>query len=188
MIFSANDIGEFSVLGICYNHPLHFEKIISAAKNLMPELWSPTAEVVDTSVYRCVSAGYLTLKKNQSLSDFVQITELGKKRLHNLVLKDPGECSSSKLLAWEFLQFCFLDFIDCDTARTVLFRTRSRLQQRLSNFRQRSELCPHTGRFTNLWLSIETDRLETSLKSLNLICEEIDDELQLAKYSERSTV
>mgnify|MGYP004257317405 CR=1 FL=1 len=117
-----------------------------------------------------------------------QITELGKKRLHNLVLKDPGEGSSSKLLAWEFLQFCFLDFIDCDTARTVLFRTRSRLQQRLSNFRQRSELCPHTGRFTNLWLSIETDRLETSLKSLNLICEEIDDELQLAKYSERSTV
>ena len=183
MKFSANDIGEFSVLGITYNQPLHFEKIISAAKNLMPELWSPTAEVVDTSVYRCVSAGYLILKKdNKSISNFVQITELGKKRLHSLVLRDPGEGMSSKLLAWEFLQFCFLDFIDFDTARTVLLRTRSRLQQRLSNFRQRSELCPHTGRFTNLWLSIETDRLENSLKSLNLICKEIDDELQLAKY------
>ena len=76
----------------------------------------------------------------------------------------------------------FLDFIDCDAARTVLFRARSRLQQRLSNFRQRSEKCPHTGRFTNLWLTIETDRLENSLKSLNLICQEIDDELQLTKY------
>ena len=188
MFLSANDIGEFSVLGICYKHPLHFDKIIAAAKNLMPELWSPTAEVVDTSVYRCVSAGCLTLNKNEALSDFVQITALGKERLHSLVLRDPGEELTSKLLAWEFLQFCFLDFIDCDTARTVLFRTRSRLQQRLSNFRQRSKLCPHTGRFTNLWLSIETNRLETSLNSLNIICEEIDDELQLAKYSESSPI
>jgi hypothetical protein len=188
MFFSANDIGEFSVLGICYKHPLHFEKVITAAKNLMPELWSPTAEVVDTSVYRCVSAGYLTLNKNEAFSDFVQITAQGKKRLHSLVLRDPGEELTSKLFAWEFLQFCFLDFIDCDTARTVLFRTRSRLQQRLSNFRQRSELCPHTGRFTNLWLSIETNRLETSLNSLNIICEEIDDELQIAKYSKNPSI
>ena len=108
MFLSANDIGEFSVLGICYKHPLHFEKIIVAAKNLMPELWSPTAEVVDTSVYRCVSAGYLTLNKNEALSDFVQITAQGKERLHSLVLRDPGEELTSKLLAWEFLQFCFL--------------------------------------------------------------------------------
>ena len=185
MLFSANDIGEFSVLGICYNNPLHFEKIVIAAKNLMPELWSPTAEVVDTSVYRCVSAGYLTLNKNQAVSESVQITALGKQRLHSLVLRDPGEELSSKLFAWEFLQFCFLDFIDCDTARTVLFRTRTRLQQRLSDFRQRSELCPHMGRFTNLWFSIETNRLETSLDTLNLICKEIDDELQLAKFNAR---
>ncbi len=183
MIYTANDIGEFSVLGICYNNPLHFEQIVSAAKNLMPEQWSPTAEVVDASIDRCVDVGYLSLKENnQSFSKFVQITEFGKKRLRSLVLKDPGEEISSRLPAWEFLQFCFLDFIDCDAARTVLFRARSRLQQRLSNFRQRSEKCPHTGRFTNLWLTIETDRLENSLKSLNLICQEIDDELQLTKY------
>ena len=188
MLPSANDIGEFSVLGICYNNPLHFEKIIIAAKNLMPELWSPTAEVVDTSVYRCVSAGYLTLNKKQAISESVQITALGKQRLNSLVLRDPGEALSSKLFAWEFLQFCFLDFIDCDTARTVLFRTRTRLQQRLSNFRQRSELCPHTGRFTNLWFSIETNRLESSLNTLNLICEEIDDELRLAKYRARPSL
>ena len=186
MLLSANDIGEFSILGICYSKPLHFDKIITVAKNLMPEFWSPTADVVDTCVYRCVNAGYLKLNKTNALSDFVQITALGKKRLHNLVLRNPSDECSSKLYAWEFLQFCFLDFIDYDTAKTVLFNLRSRLQERLSNFRQRSELCPHTGRYTNLWLSIETSRLETSLNSINLICEEIDDELQLAKYNESS--
>ena len=188
MLLSANDIGEFSVLGICYSHPLHFEKIITVAKNLMPELWSPTADVVDTSVYRCVSAGYLKLNKIQTFSQSVQITALGKDRLHNLVLRDPGDESGSKLHAWEFLQFCFLDFIDCDTAKTVLFSLRSRLQERLSNFRQRSESCPHTGRYIKLWLSIETNRLETSLNTLNLICKEIDDELQIAKSKQSPPV
>lgn len=184
MLLSANDIGEFSILGICYSKPLQFNKIITVAKNLMPEFWSPTADVVHTFVYRCISAGYLKLNQTQAHSEFVQITAFGKERLHNLVLKDPGDESSSKLYAWEFLQFCFLDFIDCDTAKNVLFGLRSRLQERLSNFRQRSELCPHTGRYTNLCLSIETSRLETSLNRINLICEEIDDEHQLAKYNE----
>ena len=166
MHLSENNIIELAILGVCYNQQLSSRKIITVIKNLIPEMWVPTGEVVMSSIERFIGTGYLKISDIDAVSTapyMIQASNVGKLRLEKLLLSDPGEVQSPTVFALEIMQMCLLDLVNDTIAESVLARIRGRLQIRLSDFRQRSKKCLHAGQYTNLWFLLETRRLETSV-------------------------
>jgi hypothetical protein len=175
MQFPENTIIELATLGVCINQPLSSHKVIAIIKNLMPELWSPTAEVVMSTIEQCMSSGHLEFDDVTSISPtMMRATCAGKRQLETLLLINPGEGSSQTTSALEIMQMCFLDLVNANIAENVLVRTRKRLKTRLSNFRKRSKQCLHVGQYTNLWFLLETRRLESSVHILDLAYDKIN--------------
>jgi hypothetical protein len=169
MQFSENIIIELATLGVCHNQSLSSRKIISIIKNLIPELWSPTAEVVMSTIERCLDTDHLTIDDVTAISPaMMRTTSTGKQRLEDLLLSDPGEGLSPTIFALETMQICLLDLVSANIAESVLARIRERLQSKLSDFHHRSKQCLHVGQYTNLWFLLETRRLESSVHILDL--------------------
>jgi hypothetical protein len=161
-------IVELAVLGVCHNQSLFLRKIITITKNIMPEIWNPTADVVMSAIERCIKTGHLTMDDPTAIpSPMIKITKAGKQQLKNLLLNDTGYIKSTSGVALETMQMCLLDLVNSDIAESVLVRIRERLKNQLSDFRQRSKKCLHVGQYTNLWFLIETRRLETSVQLLD---------------------
>ena len=162
-------IVELAVLGVCHNQPLLLRKIITITKNIMPEIWDPTAEVIMSSIERCISNGHLRINDSITISSpMIKISKAGKQQLKKLLLNDSVNSKSPTGVALEVMQMCLLDLVNADVAESVLVRIRERLQNQLFDFRQRSKKCLHVGQYTNLWFSIEMRRLETSVHLLDL--------------------
>ena len=175
MQFPKNNIIELATLGVCINQPLSSRKVIAIIKNLMPELWNPTAEVVMSTIEQCLSSGHLEIDDVTSISPaMMRATCTGKKQLETLLLINPGEGSSQTVSALEIMQMCFLDLVNDNIAKIVLVRIRKRLKTRLLDFHKRSEQCLHVGQYTNLWYLLETRRLESSVHTLDLAYDKIN--------------
>ncbi len=175
MQLPETNIIELATLGVCHNQPLPSRKIISIIKNLIPELWDPTAEVVMSTIERCIGTGHLTIEYVTAISPaMMRASSTGKQRLEDLLLSDPGIGLSPSVFALETMQMCLLDLVSANIAESVLSRIRERSQNRLSNFRHRSKQCLHVGQYTNLWFLLEMRRLETSVHILDLAYDKIN--------------
>lgn len=168
MIHPENLIIELAILGVCHNQPLPSHKIITITKNIMPELWYPTAEVVISAIERSITTGHLKMDVTEKSLPMIKATKIGKQQLRNLLLSDSDDSTSPSGFALEIMQMCLLDLVSADVAASVLIRIRERFQNRLSGFRQRSQKCLHIGQYTNLWFLIETHRLVSSVHILDL--------------------
>ena len=160
----GNTLLELAVLGIVAQGPVPRDAIARTAKSLMPELWSPTLEVIEAAVGRGVRAGHLTRPAHEHQR--IGLTSAGAVRLRGLLLRDPGGLDTPTTLAVEAMQFCCLDHVDQATARRVLDRLVDRLTRRLDDYERRLRRCPHDGRFTRLWMGIEQRRLRGMVRVL----------------------
>ena len=177
---SGTTIADLAVLGVVQRTSVQPDHIRSAVKGMFPDQWQPTAGVVNATVERAVSAGYLSICHLGSGKTTIGTTDSGRAQLRALLLTDPGDALSPSVRALEAMQFCFLDLADASTARKVLNRIRRRTKQRLAALRQRTQQCPHEGRYASLWISMETRRLETSAQLINLVCSDVEHEVQNA--------
>mgnify|MGYP001391300209 FL=1 len=178
MNISGTTIADLAVLGVVQRSSVQPDHIRSAVKGMFPDEWLPTAGVVDAAVERAVSAGHLTIRQSGSLETTIGTTDAGRAQFRALLLTDPGDALSPAVRALEAMQFCFLDLADTRTARKVLNRIRRRTKQRLAALRRRTQQCPHAGRYASLWISMETRRLETSAQLINLVCSDVEHEVQ----------
>ena len=166
---------ELATLGVCHNQPLSSRNVITIVKEIIPELWNPTAEVVMSTIERCLNTGHLIIDDITSFSPaMLRATSRGKQRLEALLLSDPGEGLSPTVIALETMQMCLLDLVSANIAESVLTRIRERLQNRLSDFRHRSKQCPHVGQYKNLCFLLEMHRLESSIHILDLAYDKIN--------------
>jgi hypothetical protein len=175
---SGTTIADLAVLGVVQRTSVQPDRIRSAVKGLFPDQWQPTAGVVDAAVERAVSAGHLSICHPGSQETTISTTDTGRAQFQALLLTDPGDALSPAVRTLEAMQFCFLDLADANTTRKVLNRIRRRTKQRLTALRQRTQKCPHAGRYASLWVSMETRRLETSAQLINLVCSDVEHEIQ----------
>ena len=175
---SGTLIADLAVLGTVQRNSIQPDHIRSAIKGMFPDQWLPTTGVVDADVERAVLAGHLLIYYPGSQETMIGTTDAGRAQFRSLLLTDPGDALSPSVRALEAMQFCFLDLTDASTTRKVLNRIRRRTKQRLTALRQRTLKCPHAGRYTSLWISMETRRLETSAQLINLICSDVEYEVQ----------
>ena len=180
MSASGTTIADLAVLGTVQRNSIQPDHIRSAIKGMFPDQWLPTAGVVDAAVERAISAGHLSIRDPESVETTIGTTDAGRAQFRALLLADPGDAFSPAVRALEAMQFCFLDLADASTARKVLNRIRRQTRQRLAALRQRSQQCPHAGRFASLWISMETRRLETSAQLINLVCYDVEHETRNA--------
>ena len=178
MSASGTTIADLAVLGVVQRSSVQLDHIRSAVKGMFPDQWLPTAGVVDAAVERALSAGHLLVRQSGSLETTIGTTDAGRAQFRALLLTDPGDALSPAVRALEAMQFCFLDLADASTARRVLNRIRRQTRQRLAALRQRSQQCPHAGRYASLWISMETRRLETSAQLINLVRSDVELETQ----------
>ena len=178
MSASGTTIADLAVLGVVQRTSVQPDRIRSAVKGLFPDQWLPTAGVVDAAVERAVSAGHLSICHPGSQETTISTTDAGRAQFQALLLTDPGDALSPAVRTLEAMQFCFLDLTDASTTRKVLNRIRRRTKQRLTALRQRTQKCPHAGRYASLWISMETRRLETSAQLINLVCSDVEHEVQ----------
>ena len=178
MSVSGTTIADLAVLGVVQRNSVQADHIRAAVKGMFPDQWLPTAGVVNAAVERAVSAGHLSIRQLESLGTTIETTDLGRAQFQALLLTDPGDALSPALRALEAMQFCFLDLADAGTAKKVLNRIRRRTKQRLTALRRRTQKCPHAGRYASLWISMETRRLETSAQLINLVCSDVEHEVQ----------
>ena len=168
MSVSGTTIADLAVLGVVQRNSVQADHIRAAVKGMFPDQWLPTAGVVNAAVERAVSAGHLSIRQLESLGTTIETTDAGRAQFQALLLTDPGEA----------MQFCFLDLADAGTAKKVLNRIRRRTKQRLTALRRRTQKCPHAGRYASLWISMETRRLETSAQLINLVCSDVEHDVQ----------
>ncbi len=178
MSASGTIISDLAVLGTVQRTSIRPDHIRSAIKGMFPDQWLPTAGVIDAAVERAVSAGHLSIRNPKSLETTIGTTDAGRAQFRTLLLTDPGDVLSPAVRALEAMQFCFLDLADAGTARKVLSRIRRQMKRRLTALRQRTQQCPHAGRYANLWISMETRRLETSAQLINLVCSDVEHEVR----------
>jgi len=165
----GSTIADLAVLGISQTGPIAPQRLVVVAKTLVPDLWNPTAGVIDAAICRNLSASHLVIEDANFGGEDLELTIRGSEKLRGLLLHDPGHAASPATHATEAIQFCFLDAADPETAELVLVRMQTRLHQRLSELRQRCRRCPHNGRYVNLWMGMEQRRLEAAAQMLAVV-------------------
>ena len=162
-------IVHLAVLGVVHTRDTGPTQISKIAKSLVPDLWCPTTDVIMVAIQRCLDRAHFI----EGPLEIVSITDAGRRYLRELLLHNPGDPISPETLALEALQFCFLDTADSEIAQRVLERLHRRTRRRLEEFENRCRQCAHSGRFTTIWMGMETRRLETAARMLALACDGI---------------
>ena len=162
-------IVHLAVLGVVHTRDTDPTQISKIAKSLVPDLWCPTTDVIMVAIQRCLDRAHFI----EGPLEIVSITDAGRRYLRELLLHNPGDPISPETLALEALQFCFLDTADSEIAQRVLERLHRRTRRRLEEFENRCRQCAHSGRFTTIWMGMETRRLETAARMLALACDGI---------------
>ena len=165
----SGTIIDLAVLGVVHARDTAPTQISKIAKSLVPDLWYPTTDVIKVAIQRCLDRTHFI----DGPLEIVSITDAGRRYLRELLLHNPGDQISPETLALEALQFCFLDTVDSEIAQHVLQRLHRRTRRRLEEFENRCRQCAHSGRFTNIWMGMETHRLETTVRMLALARDKI---------------
>ena len=165
----SGTIVDLAVLGVVHTRDTAPTQISKIAKSLVPDLWYPTTDVIKVAIQRCLDRTNFI----DGPLEIISITDAGRRYLRELLLHNPGDQISPETLALEALQFCFLDTVDSEIAQHVLQRLHRRTRRRLEEFENRCRQCPHSGRFTNIWMDMETHRLETTARMLALARDKI---------------
>lgn len=155
----GTSISDLAVLGIASEGPVEPKQIVVIAKALSPELWQPTACVIDTAIEKNLYAGLLRRTGNRLMDKHLIVSAEGIETICALLLRPPETLAPSATLAAEAIQFCFLDAADTQTAAKVLVRFQAKLNERLAAFERRSTQDPYNGKYSNYWVGMEQQRL-----------------------------
>lgn len=180
---SELNITDLAILGIIQQGPIPLEKLIKVTKAMVPDLWYPTADVIESSIRRNRADGFLYIHHQNPAHNFLKLTFEGAARLRLLMLYDPGQQSSSNSRATEALQFCLLDGSDPATTEHVLSRLRKRLHERKADFEMRCVYCPNSNKYTRLWMDVEQQNLENMSQMLIKISSKIPSSYGTSKVS-----
>ncbi|MEZ7864064.1 MAG: hypothetical protein ACKVG1_01835 [Rhodospirillales bacterium] len=180
---SELNITDLAILGIIQQGPIPLEKLIKVTKAMVPDLWYPTADVIESSIRRNQADGFLYIHHQNPAHNFLNLTFEGAARLRLLMLYDPGQQSSSNSRATEALQFCLLDGSDPATTEHVLSRLRKRLHERKADFEMRCVYCPNSNKYTRLWMDVEQQNLENMSQMLIKISSKIPSSYGTSKVS-----
>jgi len=165
-------IADLAVLGIASGGPIGANRIAAVAKALVPEHWQPTVSVITAGIERNLSAGLLRNRKDYLSDEQFTVTAEGNAKFRALLLCSPEALAPSAIPAAEAIQFCFLDYTDASTAKTVLLRFQENLRCRLTSCEQRSAKCRQRGRYKNFWLEMEQHRLKSMASFLATVSDE----------------
>ncbi len=163
---SGNDIADLTILGTLHQHSRTYEVLAGNAKSLIPELWNPTADVLDQAISRNLEAGYINHHKGIPFSQY-SLSRAGNDHFLYLMTLDAGPRNSAFARALEALQFCFLDGACPAAAATILDRHHERIIERLTELRRRCHQRPGSGAYARLWMETEQRRLELTMKMLS---------------------
>ena len=155
-----NDLSDLVVLALAAKRHTTIGQIVNVAKSLIPEFWSPTAEVIEAAVDRNLTAGYLASQLHDRSEAQIFLTHTGRQQFSNLLLLAPSMQFPGRVSAWTTVQLCCLDLADGKTVAVALERLLARISENIRAVRDRSEKCPHSGRFTRAWFELEQHRLE----------------------------
>lgn len=156
-----NDLSDLVVLALAVKRHTTVRQIVSVAKSLIPEFWSPTAEVIESAIDRNLTAGCLAPELLGRSDVQICLTPKGKQKFTELLLLAPSIQFPGRVSAWTTVQLCCLDLADGKTVAIALERLLARISDNIRAVRHRSEKCPHSGRFTRAWFEMEQHRLET---------------------------
>lgn len=162
-------IADLAVLGCVRENPATLPFVIENARNLTPDLWSPTVDVIEAAVERGLTAGNLKLAGDQGRKEFLYITESGVEYIQHLLMFDPKSLDSPLVQAIELVQLSYLDLANADTIDCVLGRLQVRAHQRILRFKARSQQKSRMGRFARLWMMLEQRRGESMADVISLI-------------------
>jgi len=164
-----NVLPDLAVLGITASSPTPVNQVVKISKDLVPDLWNPTGEVIEQAIFRLLGDGLVVASDHQGAPDHLYVTAGGRDRLRRLLCFDPGYMTSPATLAVEAVQFRFLDVADSDTTDQVLNRLRGRIERRRDELKRRCKAQPAQGRFANLWMTMEQLRLTEMARLMALI-------------------
>ena len=105
----ANKITDLTILGAVKQGATTADQITSLAKSLTPELWLPVTSVIETAIRRNLKLKYLRCKGPGTSHECLSLTHRGVKRLMSLLRDHTGLDLSPVTLAYEKIQYGFLD-------------------------------------------------------------------------------
>lgn len=156
---TANKITDLTVLGAVQQGAFTADQITSIAKSLTPEFWQPTTSVIETAICLNLKLEYLRCEGPGTSRECLSITPKGREHFLSLLQLHSSLNTSPMNLAYEAIQFRFLDSADQDTAELVLAGLAARYNIRADNHESQRCNIPHHGRFSNIWMGLEQLRL-----------------------------
>lgn len=163
-----NDIVTLSVLGVVHSAPVPVDRIVEAAKEIAPDDWQPTAEMVLSVVRSAKERRWIDFDWGVPLSrePHLAITEIGRGVLRDLLTKPLPVAASGFARTCMAVKISFLDCLDPEARWSEIERLRDAHIERLSVLRSKAARSRDRRACWRLWRDHEIDRLQWELSWL----------------------
>lgn len=164
----ARDVVLLSVLGAVGDRGAALSEVVPAAKEIAPEDWQPTADVIAGCVVDAIDTGWIraTSGSEPGAVTRLEITPSGRKALRDLLCKPTPEHWGGLIRSFIAAKLCFLELLD-PTERSVQVEALAGLyRDGLAALRCRAGAPPLSPSRPHRWLDHEIERFEWELSWL----------------------
>lgn len=163
-----SDVVLLTVLGAVHDAPRSLAEIIAAARDLAPDAWQPTADVIGDGVAGAINAGLLeAVPAATAASVIFRITDHGRTAFRDL-LRRPAPCQGEPLRrTCMATKLCYLDCLEPLERSSQLEDLARPYQDGIEELRRRS--AEQSARLSppQRWLHHEIERCEWELAWLD---------------------
>jgi hypothetical protein len=168
----TDNLIDLSVLSVTARNNLELPQVLESIKNIMPDYWTPTNDVLCAAILQLTDLGYLKTKTQSPSMKILILTKSGWARLSTLSLY----ISENVLLErdrqlLETLKLYTLDLVTNEIASIALQKMIDRtfdLRKQLSARAKSQKLNEH---YACIWFEVENLTLENRFKMLSKIAQ-----------------
>ena len=166
----TDDLIEPGVLSVTARNNLEFPKVLESVKNIMPDYWNPTNDVLCAAILQLIDLGYLNTKTQNPSLKILILTKSGWARLSTLSLY----ISENVLLErdrqlLETLQLYTLDLVTNEIASIALQKMIDRTFDLRKQLSARAKSQKLNENYACIWFEVENLTLENRFKMLSKI-------------------
>lgn len=165
----SKDLALVIVLGVVHEGSASLCEIITAAKELAPQHWQPTVDVVSSGIVSALNAGWLRPSSSLDRDDAQhwEITESGRGALRDLLRRSVPRHGDRVSRTCVAAKLSFLECLD-PAERSLEVEELARLHREgLEALQRLCEECPARRPSSRRWLHHEIERFEWELAWLD---------------------
>ena len=183
----TDDLIELGLLSVTARNNIQLPHLLASIKNIMPDYWTPTNDVLCAAIIRLIDLGYLKTKTPHQSQKPLIITKSGREHLSTLFLYLSGKTlvgRDRQLL--ETLQLYTIDLVVHEIASIALQKMVDRTLDLRKQLRVLAKSQKLNGNHPVIWFEVENRALENRFEILSKIAQTAQVPTEINKITSRA--